>query len=72
MNRVGNLIQNVMNRELCTGNFRTIPLREQQEINGGAFPLLGLIGVAAITQIILDWDNFKAGLMGRPEIRISN
>ena len=61
-----------MNTKLCTADLHTIPPEEQQEINGGAFPLLGLVGVAAITQIILDWDNFKAGLMGRPENVISN
>ena len=58
-----------MNTEICTGNFRMIPIKEQQEINGGAIPFFALIGVAAITQIIIDWDNFKHGLMGRPEER---
>ena len=48
-------------------NFRMVPLEEQQEINGGAFPFLILIGAAAVAQIIIDWDNFKNGLMGRPE-----
>jgi len=61
-----------MKTELYTGDFRLIPSEDQLEINGGAFPFLAVIGVAAITQIIIDWDNFKNGLMGRPEIRITN
>lgn len=43
-----------------------IPASEQQEINGGN-PFLVAIAVVAIGQIILDWDNFKNGLTGRPE-----
>ncbi|MFH0756274.1 MAG: hypothetical protein V2B15_03195 [Bacteroidota bacterium] len=58
-----------MKNEMNTGNFRVIPLAEQQEINGGAVPFFILIGVAAVTQIITDWDNFKNGLMGRPEVK---
>ena len=58
-----------MRTELDTGDFRLMPSEEQQEINGGAIPFFALIGVAAITQIIIDWDNFKHGLMGRPEER---
>jgi hypothetical protein len=56
-----------MKNEMNTGNFRVIPLSEQQEINGGALPFILLIAAAAVTQIIIDWDNFKNGLMGRPE-----
>ncbi len=56
-----------MKNEMNTENFRVIPLSEQQEINGGFVPFFILIGVAAVTQIIIDWDNFKNGLMGRPE-----
>ena len=56
-----------MRKEICTEDFRELSLQDQQEINGGILPILGLIGVAAIAQIIIDWDNFKNGLMGRPE-----
>jgi hypothetical protein len=43
-----------------------LTLTEQREVNGGVFwpILLGAIVVAAIN----DWDNFKAGLLGKPEI----
>jgi hypothetical protein len=56
-----------MHIPILSGNFREIPLAEQQEINGGALHFFVLIGAAAVTQIIVDWDNFKNGLMGRPE-----
>jgi hypothetical protein len=56
-----------MKNEICIGDFQEVPLKEQLEINGGLIPFLALIGAAAVTQIILDWDNFKNGLMGRPE-----
>jgi hypothetical protein len=56
-----------MNTEICIGDFQEVPLQEQLEINGGLLPFLVLVGAAAVTQIILDWDNFKNGLMGRPE-----
>lgn len=56
-----------MKTELSTGSFREIPLQEQQHLNGGALHFLVAIGVVAITQIILDWDNFKNGLTGQPE-----
>jgi hypothetical protein len=58
-----------MRTEISTGDFRELSLQDQQEINGGVLPFLALIGAAAITQIIIDWDNFKNGLMGRPELR---
>jgi hypothetical protein len=61
-----------MNTGICTDLFREIPVIEQQEINGGAIPFLALIGAAAVAQIILDWDNFKNGLMGRPEEKQSD
>ena len=42
---------------------------ECNRINGGIWALIAgaLIG-AAIYEIVDDWDNFKAGLAGRPEI----
>jgi len=57
----------MMRTETYTGDFRELSVQDQQEINGGAIPFLALIGAAAVTQIIIDWDNFKNGLMGRPE-----
>ena len=56
-----------MRTEIFTKEFRELPLQNQMEINGGALHFLVLIGAAAVTQIIIDWDNFKNGLMGRPE-----
>jgi len=56
-----------MKPELHTGSFREIPAEEQQQMNGGALPFLAAIGVIAVAQIILDWDNFKNGLTGKPE-----
>ncbi len=56
-----------MKNNVNSEHFRLIPQAKQQEINGGAIPFFVLIGAAAVTQIIIDWDNFKNGLMGRPE-----
>jgi hypothetical protein len=56
-----------MNNELCMGGFREIPAEEQQHLNGGVLPFLAAVGIVAITQIILDWDNFINGLTGQPE-----
>ena len=61
-----------METEIFAGDFREIGLREQQEINGGVFPILiGLViglSVTAGGEIFRDWDNFKNGLMGRLEV----
>ncbi|MEN8156869.1 MAG: hypothetical protein ABFS10_07955 [Bacteroidota bacterium] len=60
-----------METEIFAGDFREIDLREQQEINGGVFPILvGIvigITVTAGGELFRDWDNFKNGLTGRPE-----
>ena len=54
-------------------NIRFIPLGEEEmyETRGG-FGVLAAIAVglaiAAGAEIFSDWDNFKAGLMGRPEM----
>jgi len=52
-------------------NLIEISKEEQREINGGFFGvddlIIGLtLGVAM--EIISDWDNFKAGLSGRPPV----
>jgi len=52
-----------------------VPLKQKElvETNGGCpailIPILIAAGGAAIAEIISDWDNFKAGLMGKPEIK---
>jgi hypothetical protein len=60
-----------MKTELSLEGFSEISPNEQQEINGGIWPLfagvLSAIVVAAATELMHDWDNFKNGLMGRPE-----
>ncbi|HDS07564.1 MAG TPA: hypothetical protein ENO05_08050 [Bacteroides sp.] len=57
-----------MKTELSTADFREIPVTEQQKLNGGFLPaLLVGIGIAAVAEIISDWDNFKNGLTGKPE-----
>ncbi len=60
-----------MKTELSLEGFSEISPNEQQEINGGILPffagILSAIVVAAATELMHDWDNFKNGLMGRPE-----
>ncbi len=59
-----------MKTKLSLEGFSEISRAEQQEINGGVLPLLPLLSgllIAGGTEIIKDWDNFKNGLMGRPE-----
>ena len=60
-----------MKKELELEGFSEVAQSEQQEINGGILPfvagLLSGILIAAATELIDDWDNFKNGLMGRPE-----
>lgn len=60
-----------MNENLLNSNVRSLTKEELREVNGGVFGLDDLlIGVAvgACIQIMSDWDNFKRGLSGRPEI----
>jgi hypothetical protein len=56
---------------MCTNiqsaGFKRIPPDRQHEIQGGILPILVGAGIAALAEIISDWDNFKNGLMGRPE-----
>ena len=52
---------------------RFIPLSEEeiQNTRGGIGILAAIaigLTIAAGAEILGDWDNFKAGLMGRPEI----
>lgn len=43
-----------------------LTLTEQKEVNGGIF-WEGLV-LAVVVAVITDWDNFKAGLSGKPEV----
>jgi hypothetical protein len=43
-----------------------LTLTEQKEVNGGVF--WEALAIAVVTAVITDWDNFKAGLSGKPEI----
>ena len=50
-----------------------VPLNQEEMIRtaGGLpilFPIFVGLCIAAGTEIISDWDNFKAGLLGKPEI----
>ncbi len=51
-------------------DFLPLTREETNEIHGGIYAVIaaGLI-IAAGAAIINDWDNFKAGLMGRPELK---
>lgn len=40
---------------------------ELREINGGWFWVV--LGGAAVVEVLSDWDNFKAGLMGEPPVK---
>ena len=56
-----------MKSKLCIDSFKEIPMQEQQELNGGILPFLGAVALLTISRVIVDWDNFKNGLMGRVE-----
>ena len=58
-----------MKSELCIESFKEIPVQKQQEMNGGFLPFLGAVALLAISRVIVDWDNFKNGLMGRVEYK---
>ena len=62
-----------MKTELSINRFREIPASEQREINGGLGALAVALIVAAvgsaIDAVIDDWDNFKNGLSGQPEVK---
>jgi len=45
---------------------------EMLEVTGGVVwyvPILIAAACAAVEEVIRDWDNFKAGLLGKPEIQ---
>jgi hypothetical protein len=51
--------------EIKMFNVNELPLREQKQINGGFW---GALLIAAIVVVINDWDNFKNGIAGKPEV----
>ncbi len=56
-----------MKTEMTLEGFNEISQSEQKEINGGIWPLVASLIVAAVTEVLSDWDNFKNGLKGLPE-----
>jgi len=56
-----------MKTELSVESFQEIPADEQQDINGGIWPIVAALAVAVAEELIRDWDNFKNGLTGQPE-----
>lgn len=57
----------LMKNELTIQNFKDIPRQALQDINGGFWQFVIPLALVAIDEIVGDWDNFKNGLMGRPE-----
>ena len=39
---------------------------ELMEVDGGVLPWVIAVGIAAIVQVISDWDNFERGFLGKP------
>lgn len=58
------------NLELQGVCLRELAPEEQLEINGGGFGLeaLGGLLLAIAKEVLSDWENFKRGLSGQPEI----
>lgn len=57
-----------MKTEICIAGFSELSPVELQKASGGIHPILIGAAIAALGQIIVDWDNFKNGLLGRPEV----
>jgi len=52
------------------GDFQELDQSEMTGISGGVFwYIVGGIVVAMAREVMNDWDNFKAGLTGQPEIK---
>lgn len=56
-----------METALFSAGISEIPEEEQLRMNGGSLPVIAALAVVIVAQVIDDWDNFKNGLMGRPE-----
>jgi hypothetical protein len=71
----GLLLLNLKPEHMETLQDGFVPMRQNElaETHGGCpailVPILIAAASAAIAEIISDWDNFKAGLMGKPEIK---
>ena len=52
--------------EILNYQITDLTLTEQREVNGGVF--WEILVVAIVVAVMADWDNFKAGLSGKPEI----
>ncbi len=58
--------------ETLQNGLKPLNKKELIGINGGCpilLPIFVAAAGAAISEIISDWDNFKAGLLGKPEIK---
>jgi hypothetical protein len=62
-----------METNLKAEGFQELSSDQHRHILGGALPFLIGLGIAAagaaIQNIITDWDNFKNGLTGEPEVK---
>jgi len=56
-----------MKTELSVEGFHELSAMEEQKTSGGLWHFAAALGIAAVVEIFSDWDNFKNGLMGRPE-----
>jgi hypothetical protein len=56
-----------MNRELAVEYFQEIPADDLRSTQGGAWPIVVGLALIVAEEIASDWDNFKNGLLGRPE-----
>ena len=61
-----NYYKDIFIMENLTYQITDLTLTEQRDVNGGF--IWGALIVAAIVAVINDWDNFKAGIAGKPEI----
>jgi hypothetical protein len=59
------------NLEIRSSSFTELTKKEQQEITGGNWGVnfWGPVLAQAVKEIVSDWDNFKRGLTGQPEVR---
>jgi hypothetical protein len=63
-----------MKNQMCLNDYRVkeLEITEKKSIEGGLawWVAIGVgIAIGAANEIIKDWDNFKAGLAGKPEIK---
>jgi hypothetical protein len=53
-----------------SNNYVELSQSELRQVEGGSIigPLIAGLIITAVAQIVGDWDNFKNGLAGRPEV----